>query len=242
MNVALPAFLIFLFILPGLIFNLSFYNTENTPLRYVSLTHKAIISSAITIISHTIWLVLIIYFFHYQIDIHLLLLLVAGVQGEKFASAISEVTTNEIIITSYYLLSMYVITYVAGISLRWIIRYFRLDEQFSFLRIDSPWYYLFTGSDWKDGKPDGVSIAAIVEIGGKGYLYVGWLENFYLDSQGNIDRLVLTSVMRREINHDKKSPDTNNERFYSIDGDYFVLKYTEVKSLNVQFIKLEEYC
>ncbi len=39
---------------------------------------------------------------------------------------------------------------------------------------------------------------------------------------------------------DKKTQEDNlADRFYPIDGHYFVLKYLEIKSLNIQFIKLE---
>jgi len=41
MNFAFPVILIFLFILPGFIFNFAFYKTENTTLKDISFSHKA---------------------------------------------------------------------------------------------------------------------------------------------------------------------------------------------------------
>lgn len=241
MNVAFPALLIFLLVLPGLIFNLAFYQTENAPLKYISLTHKAFVCSAFAILLHAIWLYLIVYLFLYNVNVDLILILLSGAKDSKFSSAIATITTHEVFISAIYLISLYLGSYLLGISLRWCIRRFQL-EKFNIFRIDSPWYYLFTGYDWKDGKPAGVRIAAIVEIAGKGYLYVGWLDKFYLDNNGSIDRLILTGAMRREIEKDKKIPESDSlvGRFYPIDGHYFVLKYSEAKSLNVQFIQLEE--
>lgn len=240
MNIAFPALLIFLFVLPGFVFNLAFYETDNTPLNYIPLTHKAIVSFVVTIVLHTVWLLIICYFLHLSVDLDLILILIAGVQGSKYAETITSITTHDLVAAAIYLISMYAWAYVLGKSLRWFIRYGKLDEKYSLFRIDSPWYYLFSGYDWEDGTPDGVRIAATSEIAGKGYLYVGWLDKFYLDNAGNIERLVLTSAARREIKQDKKTTDGTKERFYHIDGDYFVLKYSEIKSLNVQFFKIEE--
>ena len=64
----------------------------------------------------------------------------------------------------------------------------------------------------------------------------------FLTTEGNIDRLVITNAMRREISKDKDSKEADTDllkRFYPIDGDYFVLKYSEVKNLNVQFLKID---
>ncbi len=243
MNIAFPALLIFLFVLPGLIFNLAFYQADNTPLKYISLTHKTIVCSAITIILHSFWLYLTIHWFHYDININQILILIAGVKDDLFTSIILSISTAEIFATFIYLISLYIAAYLIGSFFRWGIRRTKLDK-LEFFKIDHPWYYLFTGHDWTDGKPDGVRIAAIVEIAKKGYLYVGWLDKFYLNRDGSIDRLILTSAMRREIKKDKPTDADNEksllERFYPIDGHYFILKYSEVKSLNVQFLKLEE--
>ncbi len=240
MNIAFPALLIFLFVLPGFVFNLAFFKTDNTPLNYIPLTHKAIVSFVVTIILHTIWLLCVCYLLHLYIDLDLILVLIAGVQGVKYSEAITSITAHELISTAMYLITMYAFAYALGKSLRLGIRYFKLDEKYGLFRIDSPWYYLFSGYDWENGEPDGVRIAATSEIAGRGYLYIGWLDKFYLDNAGNIERLILTSTVRREIKKDKKVADENAERFYRIEGDYFVLKYAEIKSLNVQFFKIEE--
>jgi phage gp45-like len=54
--------------------------------------------------------------------------------------------------------------------------------------------------------------------------------------------LILQQVLRRPLSKDK-SVDQNgtrpgNERFYPVDGDNFVLRYSEAITLNVQYVKL----
>lgn len=247
MSAFLPSLLIFLLILPALIFNLSFYQTENVPLRYIPLTHKTIVCALMAIIIHTVGAAAL-FLFGYEAYITKILTILAGLHKSQLSSAILSIKLNEIIVFLAYLFMLYATTYLIGRLLRFLIRYLKL-ERFQFFRFDSPWYYLFTGYDWEHGKPDGIRIAATIEMAGQCYLYIGWLHKFYLDSTGNIDRLVLRKTMRREIGNDKndkkemlEGPKANqlHNRFYKIDGYYFVLKYSEVKNLNVQFLNLKE--
>jgi len=241
MNIAFPALLIFLLILPGLIFNSAFYKIENIPLTYVPFTKKTIISAVVTLILHTIGLLVLTSIVHHSLSVKPLLVLISGVQGKEYSAVLSALTMGQLFYSAIYLLIIYFTAYICGRFFRLLIIQFELDR-YPIFEIDSPWYYLFKGYEWEDGKPGGVQIAAILEMSGKCFLYVGILQNFFLNSDGNIDRLVLTNAMRRKIYKDKKpdEPKTDlSKRFYPIDGNYFVLKYAEVKNLNVQFIKID---
>lgn len=44
--------------------------------------------------------------------------------------------------------------------------------------------------------------------------------------------------MRRPLEADKPVSSAVESRFYPVDGDYFVLRYTETITLNIQYIKL----
>jgi len=85
-------------------------------------------------------------------------------------------------------------------------------------------------------------ISAIIEVAKDAVLYVGVLDDFFFDSDGKLDRLILQSVARRPLSADKSKSATEigstDERFYDIDGDSFVLRYEDVKTLNVQYVKL----
>ncbi len=242
MNIAFPALLIFLLILPGLIFNSAFYKIEDTPLAYVPFTNKTIISTVVTVILHMIGLVVVVSFVHSSLNKWPLLILISGVQDKEYSAAITSLTTHQLFFFAIYLLVVYLLAYLCGYLLRFLIIRFEWDK-YSIFEIDSPWYYLFKGYEWEDGKPNGVQIAAIMEMGGKCHLYIGILKKFFFNGDGNIDRLVLTSAMRREIENDKnfdEEPESSlTKRFYPIDGDYFVLKYSEIKNLNVQFLKID---
>ncbi len=77
-------------------------------------------------------------------------------------------------------------------------------------------------------------------------LYVGLLADFHFDPAGHLDRLVLENVARRPFADDKDVAKTLDEladdegRFYWVEGKYFVIRYAEVITLNVKYIRLPE--
>lgn len=81
MNIAFPALLIFLFILPGLFFTLAFYNTDNKPLNYISLTHKAAVSFFVTFLVHLFGLFILVTYINYQINYTAFFVLISGAQN-----------------------------------------------------------------------------------------------------------------------------------------------------------------
>lgn len=64
----------------------------------------------------------------------------------------------------------------------------------------------------------------------------------YVDADGQLDRLVLQSVVRRPITSDKPlNPHTERPvevRFYDVDGDSFVLRYSKAITLNIQYLRM----
>lgn len=222
----LSALFIILFFLPGFIFNLGYYNSESIPLNF-SLSHKTIVSLFITLILHTIGLTILVYCLDEALHFNVLFILFSGMAGDIVRS----LTNNTIAFAVLYLIILYAVALLTGIFLRWAVKKFQLDR-YHFFRIDSPWYYLFKG----EGQADGVKIAATMEIAGNSFLYVGILAGFFINKEGDLDRLVLISAARRPLERDK---DTSSEptRFYPLDGHYFILKYAEMKNLNVEYFE-----
>jgi hypothetical protein len=174
---------------------------------------------------HAAGLAVLVYCFGEAVNFNLFLMLLSGTPGD----IVNSITNSTIVLAVFYLICLYSIAFGIGAVSRWSIKKYRLDR-YHFFRIDSPWYYLFKG----EGQADGVKIAATMEIAGNSFLYVGVLENFFINKEGNIDRLVLVSASRRHLKNDKGTL-SESERFYPIDGHYFVLKYDEIKNLNVEY-------
>lgn len=242
MNFAFNSIVIILLILPGIIFTLSLYNSDE-PFDYTPLTHKTIISLFATVVFPFIWTPLFIKITSYEINFSKLLEIVAG---QNINQLLQSITLSDLSYFCIYIITIYIFAFVVGVILNKLIKGFKLDAKFKMLKLESPWYYLLKGYDWEIGEPDLIIITATVELAGKGYLYNGYLENYYLDKNGELDRLILTNTRRRNIKNDhrsekhgEKTAKSLDDRFYPIDGHNFVLKYSDIKSLNIQFLKID---
>ncbi|MCG7964046.1 MAG: hypothetical protein N0E54_15205, partial [Candidatus Thiodiazotropha taylori] len=114
-------------------------------------------------------------------------------------------------------------------------------------RFDTPWFYLLKGFNDEGDEADFVKLAVTVKQVEATYLYYGILEDFYLTDSGNLDRIILSSVVRRQLVADDASADQENaeqpgeaHRFYEISGDRLVFKYKDITSLNIEYYKIIE--
>lgn len=180
----------------------------------------------------------------------LLTLLTATSKDQSQSDAIAIVARDSQWIASYFA-TIFVASFTISSFSRYVISRFRLDRAASqlsplFRFHHAPWYYLLTGADFeKKVEPDFIVISAIVNVAGEGVLYTGVLSEFFANSDGQLDRLILRDVMRRPISKDKATVDitlssNSDSRFYPIDGDYFVLRYEEAITLNVEYVRLVE--
>ena len=105
------------------------------------------------------------------------------------------------------------------------------------------------------------AVAAVMDGKEGAVLYVGILVDFFFDDDGNLDRLLLTGVRRRllgpgeelekslqddPIGEDGGTPPSilssylEVERFYPISGHFFVMRMSEIKTLNIDYLNQEE--
>lgn len=248
MNVALPAFIIFLLLLPGFVFRAHLKRAERTSLDYSPFGEIAAEAILWALLAHLAWLSFAFFFFHRTFDPEVLLRLLAS-DAIGQARATSAVAQNFGWISTYFVTLLFA-SYAAPKIVRHLVSKYRLDRDsapFSavFRFHHAPWYYLLTGADFEaEAAPDFIVLSAIVEVAGEAILYTGLLDEFFVNSDGGLDRLVLQSVMRRPIAADKvpTKPEEwhDSSRFYPIEGDYFVLRYSEAITLNVRYVKLTE--
>ena len=248
MNVALPTLILFIILLPGFIFRSGLKRAERTSVDFSPFGR--IVAEAVlwAILLHLAWLTLSHLFLSRQFEPVILMNLLSSVPANQ-ASAAQQVG-KEFRAIATYCISLLLASYLIPMAVRSAISKFRLDREGAPLSTifrfhDAPWYYLLTGADFtEDEQPDLIFISAIVEVAKDAVLYVGILDDFYFDSEGQLDRLILQKVLRRPLSSDKpidqSSAGQGNERFYPIDGDNFVLRYSEAITLNVQYVKFTE--
>lgn len=245
MNLALPAFVAFLLLLPGFIFRARLKRAEQTSLDFSPFCQVAAAAILWALFAHFCWLCISFFVFAQRFDPVVLLKLLSSAPASQ-AEVISIIRRESGWISAYFC-SLLLASIVVPEIFRYVVTKFRLDRHGSrfsaiFRFHDAPWYYLLTGADFaKDDEPDFIVISAIVEVAKEGVLYVGVLDDFFFGADGKLDRLILQGVARRPLSADKSKNETDAEvanRFYEIDGDSFVLRYEDVKTLNVQYVKL----
>lgn len=94
--------------------------------------------------------------------------------------------------------------------------------------------------------PDGVYLSAVVSHSSKNYLYRGLVSDFTFDDDGTLDTIVLSGAHRRDLAEDEisaKEPSVVHDqdpRYYSIRGDYLILQYSRIVTLNLDYFWLSE--
>lgn len=247
MNIALPAIIIFSLVLPGFIVRTNIRRASKTSLDFSPFGKMVATSLMWAGTLHIVWIFLTRILTGNKFDPAILLGLLSSEKSLQ-ASSIQQISAQSGEI-SFYFITLYIACPLFPKAVRFFVDKYSLDGLHSrFSRIfrfdDADWFYLFSGVDFKkDDKPDFISISAVVEVGKESYIYKGALDDYFTDSDGELTRIVLSGASRRKLNDDRPSSGEQppeDQRFYAINGDYFVLKYEEISSLNVHYIKIQE--
>jgi hypothetical protein len=149
-----------------------------------------------------------------------------------------------------YLVSLYAAAGVAGNLGHRAVRRLKLDHLTKTFRFDNYWYYMLTGEvlDFRENagegrSVDGVYFSAVVDHASGSYLYRGIVSDFTFDRDGALDTVVLTDAHRRKLVDDREEreppphigPSEPDERYYEIRGDFLVLRYAEIRTLNLDY-------
>lgn len=267
MNFALPAVVVLLLLLPGFAFRSGFALREGgrvdySPFGYVffqALIWAALLHAAVLYFTYKLGNTV-------RVDI-LIRLVSTGTTVDD-----QKVIAESVRLIVAYFVALYLAAAIVPIIIVAIIKTWRVDRKgwslSNLFRLgNAEWYYLLSGADTeRDRVPDLIRVAALVQVGGKCYLYTGYLEAYFHNSEGQLDRLVISGASRRPLEADeppvgeptalggrrvsaraefraRKSDAAARSkavtsRFYPIFGTYLVLHYDEVVTLNVYYIYL----
>jgi len=251
MNFAFPALVLFILTLPGIISRYYYRKGDwPTPIYVRPIAEETAYSIITAALLHTPWAA----FFHligFHIDLETALMFLIGSFGKDNAhlvSAIRSVTNHPFKVTLYFF-CLYLISALIGFAAHKLVRKRGWDRRFEFLRFNNFWFYLFEGEILEfpeiSSEPqqiDGVYLSAVVQHDARSYLYRGLMEHYYFDQNGNLDRVLLTLASRRDLANDRE-PEQEHQvvgdpRYYSIEGDFFVLRYAEMKTICIEYFVL----
>jgi hypothetical protein len=259
MNVAFSALLIALLILPGAIFRYGYARGAwgwTSPVSFRNVSDELAYSAVFAVGLHLTWNG-IASLFGYSTDFASLVVLLSGNfgdNGERYEVAIQSIAGHPAAIGLYFL-SLTLVASILGRMAHAAVRQFQWDLQTQIFRFKNEWYYLLTGEalSFKEvsiepREVDGVYLSAVVDHSKDSYLYRGIVEDWTFNADGSLATISLSNAHRRLLSDDKRSPHTElpgepiepDSRYYKIHGDLFVLKYAEIKTLNLDYFALSD--
>ena len=262
MNIAFPAALIFLLILPGLIFRYAYARGSwywNSPVSLQQMSNELAYSVLFAVGLHAIWLGISDSVGH-PADIRaLFVLLIAnfGKDSQLLQGALNSVVDHTFEVF-FYFISICFGAAVLGHVFHLVVRGLKLDRRTRILRFKNEWYYLLSGEvlsfeevDDEGEEISGVYVAAVIEQGKTCYLYRGYLQDWSYDSEGELDLLRLRYAHRRALADDDSGgsiasteeegqPGAPDSRYYDIKGDYLLIRYADVKTLNLEYFSISD--
>ncbi len=181
-----------------------------------------------------------------------------GSNDMYFDTAVKSLTDHPSQVFLYFFF-MYAFSIACGWAMYGAVRYLKLDRYVPALRFDNDWHYQLHGeildfpdyikrggtADIKHKDRGWTIVVAVVDLKDQSCLYSGILIDFFFDQHGNIDRLLLVGAMRRSFDKDAAGDDICSEsidpaRWYKIKGHYFVLRMSEIKTLNFDYIAAKD--
>ncbi len=240
---------------------------RDLPITFPSFTGKTTVSLVVALLIQVLGYFLAtksaIYLDTPSPNINAVFVLLSGVGANtpSYSIALHSITDHFFSVAGYIALTL-IVPVVAGYQLHKLVRRKEWDTRFRWLRFSNEWHYLLSGEvltfpeyasedanedENEKVEIDGTVVTALIDVSGTAYLYVGVLVQYWFDRNDNLDALWLRSVFRRKLTHDRNheimekpcgTEDTNGA-FYPINGDFVVIKFSNVINLNVMFLSVE---
>ena len=255
MNLAFPALFVLLLLLPGILLSYSYRRGffRRSPITLGPIKDEIGRGIVLAVFVHLVALCLSWLGGGWVPKVEAFLAVFADI-GE----VTPDTTAEEITSGFWYLITTNAAALVVGLVGHSIVRYWELDLQWERLRFNNEWHYLFSGEARKFPRErkagvDFVFVSVVVEQGEDSILYWGFLSYYFFDRAGTLDKIVLTDAQRRFLHAESdRNPDESDEpeadatpdlppesdRYYSIRGEYFVIEYEGVQTLNVEYYQV----
>lgn len=256
MEFAVSALLLLILLLPGFILQTAYtkgFWRWNSPTTTRPITEQVLSGVVTASFLHLLWASMCAWL-GYPINLSAIMMLLLGTYGhddEFFTITLNSLTNNPYKVFIYFT-SLYLASASLGYLSHYLVRRFKLDRRTRILRFDNEWFYLLSGeiTEYKEftedfGKVAGVYLTTIIHHSDEDYLYRGIVADFFFDKSGSLDRVLLTLAHRRPLPKDRKpdqefDPEEIDDRYYSIEGDYFILRYSEMSTINLDYFFVEE--
>lgn len=239
MSLAFAAVELFLLFAPGVIFRRSYLSYPFSKRFSASSASDEVLWAIIPAIAlHLLGLaVLGLCWPQYGVDFQTLGVLLVGAKDDAASAAAFGNLGEHLWSIAGYNAGLYLLAVASGGGARQLVLRFELDRKFQVFRFNNDWYYLLTGRQWglRHGRDfDVVWIDALVSTGKEVVIYSGVFDHFFLSRDGGLDSLCLREASRAPLQ--AYPPPERIE----IPGEALVLKYEEIRNLNLAFYSLQD--
>lgn len=238
MNIALSAVVIFILLMPPVVFYLSFcYGRYPKAKPKFTFLDGILASGIISLFVHALALLLL----KKEVRFDILM----KVFGGEFKDLENKMTNYDITLclqhfALYNFTLLAIFTMLGRLARHIVIRYNHNHVQSELLRLNNRWWHFFNGHE--NGKPflDVVFVDAAVATQEGTVIYTGWLRDFVCDGE-KLDRIYLELVTKRKlklINEGNREAKTYLSSAVPITKGKLSLSYNHIINLNVRFLAL----
>ena len=260
MNLAFPALFVLLLLLPGILFSYSYRRGffRRSPVTLGPIRNEVGQGIVWALFIHPLALGIVWICAGWAPKPGAFLSVFAGIGDVD-----PEVATDQFTAGLWYLIGTNLGMLLIGWAAHGFVRWRQLDIRLEGLRFNNEWHYLFSGEAWlfeteavQEPAVSFVFISVVVDQGGDSVLYWGRLSDYFFDRSGRLKKIILTDAQRRllEADTDRGEPISSppdeadnpidmppeSERFYPIRGEYFIIEYEHVRTLNVEYYQVLE--
>jgi hypothetical protein len=228
-NIALPALVILLGLLPGITFYYAYFagRFEKRRVGVSALEEAALyVILAVPINALAFWS------FRasgIHLDLSMVGHLLAGTIPESRLQQISSRLADDILLTTASYLMVIAISAIGGMVLRKVVWELRIDTHLEIFRLRHPWYYVFQGR--RKGLPRDVLAFVYILVShaeDKTRLYRGLVADYDMGHDGKLESIILRGAMRGQGRG-------NNFNWVEIPGDMLVILGSTIHSINVEY-------
>jgi hypothetical protein len=250
MNLVFGSVLLLAFIAPGLIFRISYLQGPYSKQSFKPSTIDELFWALIpALFFHFAGVLVIEFFTGFHVNLKYVYALLTGIASQELNF---EVIRFSLPYFAWYLITLMAIAIGLGLGLRKLVRIFKLDIMFNFLRLNNDWDYVFSGEildfPYVPGESENIEmikIDALIRSQEGTIIYTGILHDYFLSKDNGLDRIYLKQVYRRKLQNDLPSEkaselQTLDERYYEMPGDLFIVFYRDVINMNVTYLSFEE--
>ncbi|OQD44104.1 hypothetical protein BUL40_00685 [Croceivirga radicis] len=247
MNLAFSTILIFLILAPGFVFRISYNSTRlSVKKKDVTLINELTSSIIPSIIFQVIFLFLIEKLSNYYIDFQVLGNLILGNDDGKIITESFQNIRLNLAPIFYYNIGLFSLAYLLGHSARGIVRYFKWDRKYRFLRFSNKWFYILRGEcldfPYVPDTYEDISfqiVDVLCSIEGRRVIYMGEMFDYYIDGNGDLEAIHIRYPVRKEFDKNSVLNGTDT-RQKEISSRFLIIPMKNIININIRYINLEE--